>query len=372
LRKAAASAGVDAFLVTQEQDVGYLTGFTGDDSYLLIGRGRAVFLTDGRFKEQAEAECPDLELLVRKGPMLAAIKEAAAGRKGSGGREGGKGRKVQEVQKVRRLGFQGGHVTVATRDALAEELGERRLKAVGGVVGELRQFKDEGEIRSIRKAIRIAETAFTELLAGGAKRLVGRTESDIAAELEYLMRKHGSTKPAFETIVAVGPHGALPHYRPGRARAKRGLPLLIDWGAEAEGYCSDLTRTLFIGRIPPKLAEVYEVVRRAQAAGIAAARAGTALKKTDGAARRVIEEAGYGKQFVHSLGHGLGRKVHESPGLGQTSTGYLRAGMVVTVEPGIYLPGVGGVRIEDDVLVTADGPKRLTSLPRDLAAMVVR
>jgi Xaa-Pro aminopeptidase len=347
----AGEAKVDALLVSRPEDVGYLSGFSGEDSCLLLGRGWAVLLTDGRFKEQAQAECPDVGLYVRKKGMVDAVREALKGRG------------------VRRLGIQGGYVTVQFRDALAKKLKGVRIRAVGEVVSELRILKDDGEVRIIVQAARIAEKAFQELLALGKKWWVGRTERQLAAELEYRMRLLGADGPSFDSIIAVGPHGSLPHYRPGDTRVVDGQPVLIDWGAKVKGYCSDLTRVVLVGRIPPKLGEIYEVVRRSQAAGIAAARAGAALKSVDAAARKVIVDAGFGEQFVHSLGHGLGRQVHEAPGLAKLAKGRLRAGMVVTAEPGIYLPGVGGVRIEDDLLITATGCRRLTSLPRDIEAM---
>jgi len=221
----------------------------------------------------------------------------------------------------------------------------------------------------MRRAIRIAEKAFKEMLALGAKGWVGRTERDLAAELEYRMRRLGADRPSFPTILAAGAHGSVPHYSPGSTRVRPGQAVLVDWGARADGYCSDLTRVVFTGTIPAKLREIYEVVRRAQEAGIAAIRSGVGCRAVDAAARRVIAEAGYGEQFGHGLGHGLGREVHEAPGLGKLSADRLKSGMVVTVEPGIYLPGIGGVRIEDDVLVTASSARRLSSLPRDIDAM---
>ena len=186
------------------------------------------------------------------------------------------------------------------------------------------------------------------------------------------MRSAGAERAAFETIVAAGPHSALPHYRPGPTRIRRGDAVLIDWGAVVAGYCSDLTRVVFTGRIPPQLACIYEIVLRAQSAGAAAVKPGCRCEAADASAREVIAAAGYGEAFAHGLGHGIGLEVHESPRLGTRSRQRLAAGMVVTVEPGIYLPGVGGVRIEDDVVVTATGQRRLSRLPRRIEAMVLR
>ena len=353
-------APVDALLVSRGADVGYLSGFSGDDSLLLAGVGLACLITDGRFAEQAAAECPGLEVIVRGGPMSAAVAEVA------------------RRHKIRRLGVQGGHMTLAAHAVLGAAMGARcRLVTVGEVVLGLRAVKDADEVRSIRRAIGIAQRAFRGLIAGGAKALIARTEREIAAELDYRMIQGGADSPAFDTIVAAGAHSSLPHYRPGRARIRPGQAVLLDWGAWAGGYSSDLTRVVFIGRIPPKLTEVYEVVLAARRAGIAAVRAGVSAKAVDRAARVIIERAGLGERFIHSLGHGLGRgrgnaEVHEPPGVGRLSTGRLRAGMVVTIEPGVYLPEVGGIRIEDDVLVTAGAAVKLSTLPAAASAMVLR
>jgi Xaa-Pro aminopeptidase len=234
----------------------------------------------------------------------------------------------------------------------------------------LRTAKDALEVAQIRKAVSIAQKAFVRLTSRGAKAFVGRSEREVAAELEYLMRLEGADSPAFETILAAGPHACDCHYRPDSTKIRAGQSVLIDWGAKIGGYCSDLTRTIFTGKIPPKIGEIYEVVSKAQTAGINAVRAGASLKTPDTLARKVITDAGY--EFIHGLGHGLGREVHEAPGLGGKGTGRLRSGMVVTVEPGIYLPGVGGVRIEDDILVTADGPKRLSTLTTDIRDMMLK
>jgi len=352
MRKAAAQK-VDAVLVSRAEDVGYLSGFTGHDSFLLIGGGWARLITDGRYGEQARQECPDVQVHVRRGGVAESAAEALKGKR------------------VRRLGVQGEQVTVQFHKTLVSKLPTKRIKPLTGLLAPLRAVKDDGEVRAIRKAIRVAEKAFQEVRAMGAKAWVGRSERDLAAELDYRMRLAGAQGPSFETIVAVGANAARPHHQPGSARVRRGAWVLIDWGARVAGYCSDLTRVVFIGRIPPRMGEVYEVVRRAQAAGIAAARSGAGCKSVDTAARRVIEEAGYGEQFMHSLGHGLGRQVHEFPGLGRKAKKRLRAGMVVTIEPGIYLPGVGGVRIEDDILITRGGCRRLSALSRDAGAMML-
>lgn len=356
LRSAGESAdrAVQAFLVTKVEDVSYLSGFTGDDSFLLVLDGCACLLTDGRYGEQAASECPGVEVLVRKGPMTDAIAQTL------------------KSHPAKAMAIQADHMTVRLQELVAKALPKVKLVSSTGVPSTQRQVKDDGEVALIRKAIQAAQDAFKAMLAQGKKAFVGRTERQVAAELDYHMRLAGADKSAFDTIVAVGPHASLPHYRPGDTVIENNQVLLIDWGAFVGGYCSDLTRVVLIGKIPPKLAEVYEVVRRAQEQGIAAVKAGASVKAVDGAARKVITDAGYGQQFVHSLGHGIGRQIHEMPALSQQVKARLKRGMVVTVEPGIYLPGVGGVRIEDDVLVGPDGPVRLSSLPTAMPAMTLR
>ena len=316
------------------------------------GDGRAW--TDGRFGEQAGRECGDIETFVRTKAMAPSVAGVLKGRS------------------VRRLGVQPGHMTLAQREAMGKVVSARRIRPVRDLVGELRLMKDPGEVRAIRRAVGMAERAFRQLIAAGRKGFFGRTERQVAAELDYLMRPEGADGPAFETIVAAGAHTSLPHYRPGNTRIRSGQAVLIDFGATAGGYCSDLTRVVFVDRIPPKLTTVYEVVQRAQAAGIRALQAGARCCDVDAAARKVIEAAGYGDQFVHSLGHGLGRAVHEGPSLARRVTQRLRAGMVVTIEPGIYLPGIGGIRLEDDVLIGPRGRRKLGSLPLKAADLVLR
>lgn len=349
----ALKAGAKALLVTQAEDVAYFSGFGGEDSWLLLGpRAGAWLITDGRFAEQAPRECPGVTVHVRIGSLGKALAEIAksAGIKG-------------------RIAVQGEAMTLAALESLEEFIPHSRIKATQGLVGSLQEIKDAREIANIRKAVRIAEAAFNSMLAQGKSAFVGRTERQIAGDLEYRMRLAGADKPAFDTILAVGSNASRCHHRPTDKVATEGQPVLIDWGAVVGGYRSDLTRVVFIGRIPSKLAEIYDVVLRAQKAGIAAIRGGVAAKAVDAAARDVIASAGYAQQFVHGLGHGVGLQIHESLRLSRISESVLRAGMVTTVEPGIYLPGFGGVRIEDDIEVTAQGRRRLGTLPREIQAM---
>jgi len=351
-RRAAALRGIrkrartSAGLITKPQNVAYLTGFGGEDSWILLGEGFSCLITDGRFAEQAAEQCPGLDLHVRKGAITQAVGEAIRGRS------------------VRSIAVEADHLTLAQRDALSSGLGRRGLVPLSDILRRLRECKDSRELRSIRKAVRTAQRAFCDLLAEGATGWVGKTERQLAARLDYLMRLHGAEGVAFETIVAAGTHASQPHYRPGNRRIRSDDAVLIDWGARVEGYVSDLTRVVSVGRIPPNVATIYDVVRRAQKAAISMIRPGVSCKSVDLAARRIIDKAGFGRYFVHGLGHGIGRECHEWPVLSYRSKQRLRRGMTLTVEPGIYLPGVGGVRIEDDVLVTSDGHRRLSSLPR--------
>jgi Xaa-Pro aminopeptidase len=244
--------------------------------------------------------------------------------------------------------------------------GKARLQATTGVVANMRRVKDDSELAAIRKAVDIAQRGF-EKLTGWLK--PGMREREVAARLTYDMTRMGAQGPAFAPIVAVGRNGSLPHYEPGDGVVSDREGVLIDWGARADWYVSDLTRVVWPGSIPTELAKVYQVVREAQQAAIAAIKPGVSASSVDRIARSHIAKAGYGRRFTHSLGHGIGLNVHEGPGLRKGGEDKLEPGMVVTVEPGVYLPGVGGVRIEDDVLVTAGGHEVLSSLPSDLDAM---
>ncbi|MCD4823015.1 MAG: aminopeptidase P family protein [Phycisphaerae bacterium] len=354
MRKLSRQTGLAALLVTDPADVGYFTGF-GGEGFLVMGPDWACLVPGHFFREQAEAECSrqaGLEI-VTKFAGDSAIAECLKGRG------------------VRRLGVQGEHVTLAVEKAIAAAAGKKKLVPIPSLKASGRMIKDDGEIRTIRKAVRIAQQGLEYLTSRGAKYLVGRTERDIAGELEFRMRQFGAENVAFTTIVAAGSHSSRCHHIPGSRKVKRGQLLLIDWGALVDGYRSDLTRTLFVGKISPKFREIYEIVLAAQKAGISAIRPGVGCSTVDAAARKVISVAGYGKEFCHGLGHGLGRGVHEAPMLSSRDKTRLKAGMVVTVEPGIYLPGVGGVRIEDDVLVTPGGCRRLSTLGRKLNQVIL-
>jgi Xaa-Pro aminopeptidase len=342
--------GDAAFLVTSFVDVSWLTGFEGDDSYALVMPGGAVHLiSDTRYEEQIQNEAAWTRTLIRKKGMADEVA------------------KLLKRLKVKNLAVQAEAMTLRGMDGLKKAFREAkahvRMIPVAEIIIKLRHIKDEHEIAITEKAIAIAEEAF---LAVRGKIRPGQTENDIAGLLGYEMRKGGALNSSFDSIVGAGANGSLPHYRPGDVKLQANSPLLVDWGARYRGYCSDLTRVLFVGSVPAKIREIYKIVLDAQLAAIEAIKPGAHGKKVDKAARDIITKAGYGKQFGHGTGHGLGRDIHEAISLSRLSTTTLEPGMIITVEPGIYLPGLGGVRIEDDVLVTAGGHRVLSSLPKDL------
>jgi Xaa-Pro aminopeptidase len=272
--------------------------------------------------------------------------------------------------KVKRIGYEANYAAVGQISALQKALADKKmdkgieLVPMENVMVNLRKVKDDHEIDLIRKSAAVAEEAFTAI-RGEIK--AGLTENYLAGLLIFELRSRGASDSSFPVIVAAGANSSLPHYRPGEALVARDQPLLIDWGAIYKGYCSDLTRTLMIGRVSDKMKKIYKIVLDAQAAAIKFLRPGVTTMQADRVARDVIEKAGYGKQFGHGLGHGIGREIHELPVMRKTGgEEELRPGMVVTVEPGIYLPGEGGVRIEDDVLITHSGCEVLTTLDKTL------
>ena len=264
--------------------------------------------------------------------------------------------------------MQAQHFTVGQLQLLSRKFRPKRLKAVtDGLIGQ-RSVKDRNEITAIRQAIAIQQKAYRRALK---QVTAGMTEQQVVAVLEYEMRNLGADGPSFATVVAAGANSSLPHAIPGSDKVKRGGIVLIDWGARYRGYCSDMTRVIAVGRMPAKIKAIYEVVLDAQEAGINAVKPGASLSDVDAAARRVIERAGYGREFRHSLGHGVGLDIHEEPVLSKSVKGALVPGHVITIEPGVYVPGLGGVRIEDDVLVTARGRDVLTDLPKSLKSTII-
>lgn len=340
------NSGVASLLITNPLDIRYLSPFCGDDSYALLTDSQFWIISDSRFTEDLIPAHPLATVIMRKGDMVAAVKDLVSS------------------ARPRTVGIQADYLTIAARSKLAAALGPRKLKDTSGLLSSLRIVKDDFEIAAIRHAVSIQEAALKATL----KTLrAGQTESAIAARLEFEMKTRGSPKPSFDTIVAAGPNSSKPHAVPGSAKLARGGVLLIDWGATHGGYHSDMTRTFALGKWPAKLAEAYKVVLEAHNAALAAVAPGKTGEQLDAVARNIIIKAGYGDQFGHGLGHGIGLNIHEDPRLNRYgSANILRPGMVVTIEPGIYLPGLGGIRIEDDALVTKRGGEGLCTLPKDL------
>lgn len=340
--------GCDAILVTNETNVTWLTGFTGDSSYLLLSKDVCLIVSDNRYKIQLGTECPGVDVYIR--PVDEEMNDAVA--------------KQVKKAKFAKLGFESGSMTFASWQKLAEASKALELVSTDSEVEALRQIKDAGEIAEIRAAVDQAQRGFALMKAS----IKGdQTELQVAHDLEHAMRRFGGLQAAFDPIVAVGPNAALPHAHPGDLKISDDDILLVDWGSLSRGgYRSDLTRVLVTGRLTSKLEKVYRLVLKAQLAAIDAIQPGAKCKDVDAIARKVITDGGYGKYFQHGLGHGIGLDIHEWPRFSPISEEELKPGMVMTVEPGIYLPGWGGVRIEDDVLVTRNGHEVLSSAPKQL------
>lgn len=349
-----AADGLDAMLVSDLVNVRYLTGFTGSNGALLVFADAAepVLATDSRYRTQAARQAPDLEVAIERACGRHLVGRAAVGQ-------------------TRRIGFESHVVTVDGFDQLRRALdddGRSRLVRAAGIVESLREVKDAGEVALLRRACEAADAALTALVGGGGLR-PGRTERAVARQLEALMGEHGADARAFDTIVAAGPNSAIPHHRPTDAELRTGDFVKIDFGALVGGYHSDMTRTFVLGRADDWQRDTYALVLAAQRAGIAALEPGADLAGVDGAARQVIVEAGFGDHFGHGLGHGVGLEIHEAPGISAAGVGVLPAGAVVTVEPGVYLPERGGVRIEDTLFVDERGAEPLSRFPKELTVL---
>jgi Xaa-Pro aminopeptidase len=341
LEQQLAERELDRMLVTNLVNVRYLTGFTGTNGACICGNGLRFFLTDFRYTERAEAEVEGWETVTIGGDWLGGIAERLEGR----------------------TGFEDDQMSVRLLAKLKEKLAEGvEMVPAGGRVEELRRVKDAGELAAIEEAAKLADEVWRWSVERG---LTGRSEREVARAAEARIREHGAD-PSFPTIVAAGPNGALPHAEPGEREIGRGELVVFDMGAQLDGYCSDGTRTFATGDPGEEGSAVYEVVREAQEASLQAIKAGVNGEDVDKVARAVIEAAGHGERFGHGLGHGVGLEVHEGPRLSPRADDVLAPGEVVTVEPGIYLPGKLGVRIEDLVIVTEEGLRNLSSLPKDL------
>lgn len=352
LRERLDEAGCDALLVSRMVNIRYLTGFTGSSAVLLVGPDGLVFVTDGRYGAQAA------EQLDRSGveARIEVVRTQAEQRELLGGRLGG----------IARLGLEAEAVTWSQLRRYTEWFPQTELLATEGLVDDLRLVKDAGEVARMAQAARIADEALAVVRPMLAE---GITERQVALMLDFEMCRKGASGPSFDTIVAGGPNGAMPHHRPTDRPIGRGELVVIDYGAVFDGYCSDTTRTFCVGEPATATARrMVEVVGRSQAAGVGAVRAGVEAKAVDDVCRSTIGDAeeSWREAFLHSTGHGVGLEIHENPRVSTTSTDTLAAGMVVTVEPGVYLPDYGGVRIEDTVVVTETGCEVLTKAPKEL------
>jgi len=336
--------GLDAFVTFNLKNVRYLTGYTGTNGAALITGDGAIFFTDFRYATQAREEVKSMKRRI----IAKSLPEEV-------------GREIKAA-KARRVGFEDRHMTVNLLTQLRKQARARWEPC--GIVEELRIVKDETEIALIEKNFGFLEKTFSSI---GEIVAAGRRESEAAAELEYRLRLLGGEKAAFDFIISSGTRSALPHGVAGNKRMKKGEPVIVDWGWVLEGYHTDNTRTLFLGKPKPKLKGIFEIVLEANRRSIAKVAPGVALADIDAAGRSLIESRGYGKYFGHGTGHGVGLDIHEAPNVNPRSKDTAREGMVFTIEPGIYLPGIGGVRIEDMVVVTAKGCRVISrKIPKEL------
>ena len=352
LRRRMQEENLDAFFVTSPENRQYLSGFTGSAGYLFITPSSAMLATDFRYTEQAGIQSPSYEVMRISGSL-----------------EWFKG--MASDLGARRIGFEGSNVNVNLHQALVKELRNLRpvpkLVATASMVDELRAVKEPEELAMLEHAVFIADTAMEQV----SQRIrPGMTEKEVAWQMEVAMRELGADSISFDTIVAAGPNGARPHHRAGDYVIQQGDPIVIDMGAKYNGYCSDMTRTFVVGEADEMFRKVYDIVLAAQETAEVAVRAGMTGGETDGLARKIIGDAGYGESFGHSLGHGIGLAVHEFPRVGPSSTGVIEDGMIFSVEPGIYLTGWGGVRIED-LVVMENGVARVLNKAhnRDVIAL---
>ncbi|TMN20785.1 M24 family metallopeptidase [Lentibacillus cibarius] len=344
LRQKLEEVNLDAILITSPVNRRYMTGFTGTAGAVIVSHDDARFITDFRYIEQAGEQADGFTVVEHKQLIHQEIRDQL------------------NQMNVKRLGFEKDHVTFTSYE-LYKETFDAELTGVSGMVEALRLFKSKDELSILKQAAQIADDAFQHIqgyIKPGAK------EIDIANELEFFMRKQGAESSSFDIIVASGYRGALPHGVASDKEIQSGELVTMDYGALFNGYCSDITRTVAVGEISTELNTIYDTVLKAQLLGVDGVKPGITGKEADALTRDYIKEQGYGDYFGHSTGHGLGMEVHESPSLSFRSDKELKAGMVVTVEPGIYVPNVGGCRIEDDIVVTESGNDRLTSAPKDL------
>lgn len=347
LRARFSELGIDGMLITNGYNRRYMTGFTGTAGVVLIGEKKAVFITDFRYVEQASRQINGYEIIQHMGSIIDEVAKQAAD------------------LGIKRLGFEQDHLSFATYK-LYENTVQAQLVPVSGVVEKLRLIKSDAEIKILKEAAEIADAAFQHILSFIRP---GIREIDVANELEFFMRKNGAISSSFDIIVASGYRSALPHGVATEKVIEKGEFVTLDFGAYYKGYCSDITRTVAVGEVSGELRSIYKIVLEAQLRGMTGIKPGMTGREADALTRDYITEKGYGDYFGHSTGHGIGLEVHEGPGLSVRTDTVLEPGMVVTVEPGIYIPGLGGVRIEDDTVVTKDGNESLTHSPKDLITL---
>ncbi len=345
--RASLPEGIDAFLIAKPDNRAYLTGFTGSNGYVLVSRDMALILTDFRYIEQVAAEAPEFSAVDYKASLHDALQQALT------------------EHRISRLGLESDFTTVSNYQAYKDKL-QAELVPQTGPIEKLRMVKDASELASMRQAAAIAEEALRQTLP---KIKVGVSEAFIALELEVAMRRLGAERIAFDIIAASGPRSSLPHGRASGRLIESGDFLTLDFGAVYNGYCSDMTRTFVIGAASTEQRRVYNIVLEAQQAALAAVKPGLLGKEVDAVARGIITAAGHGEHFGHGLGHGIGRAVHEGPSAGTKGEDALEPNMVITVEPGIYIPNFGGVRIEDMVVLTPAGCENFYSFSKELIVL---
>lgn len=348
LRTSFRRAGLEGLLVVHPPNIRYLSGFTGSSALLLVlGEEPHALVTDFRYEEQvADQLSPEVSVWIARDGLLNEL-----------------GSRLETARAPQRIGFESGHLTVRDRKELGERCGRVLWEEAPPILEEMRARKDPWELAQLRRAVEVAEAALARTLEALEE---GMAEREVAGELDYALRAAGSGPPPFPCIVASGARSSLPHAEPGERRLQEGDLLLIDFGATVAGYCSDLTRTFVLGAARPWQRHMHEAVLEAQEVAVSAMAPEVAAREVDAAARRSLEAGGLAERFGHSTGHGLGLEVHENPRLSRRSNDILRIGNVVTVEPGVYLPGRGGVRIEDDVAVSTEGARLLSGFRRDL------
>lgn len=353
LRSAVANQRLDALLVTHLPNVQYLCGFSGSAAALLLTETKSIFFTDGRYTEQARTEVQGARIVIaRKAPLIAAGEWLA--------------RNAKQLR-LKTLGIEAGHMTVTERSALTKSLNSTlRLRECPPLVEQARMVKDSEEIEKLRKAVLLGASLFDIALRAIRP---GVREVEVAADMEYKARRAGAEAMSFETIIASGPRSALPHGRASQSTIPANGFVVCDFGVILASYCSDMTRTVHVGKPSSEARRIYQAVRDAQEAAVAAVRPGVQVSKVDQAARKLLNKQGLAKYFTHSTGHGVGLEIHEPPRIAAKQTDELKPGMVITIEPGVYIQGLGGVRIEDMVVVTQDGCEVLTPTGKELVVI---